>query len=474
MSFLRTVPGSYLETDRATVNGEYAIQDPYHDYAIHFMKLMHRNYGWRAVCFYTNSTDWGMNHYRYPQLRSPELVSASYRVAPGGLPTFIEQLRNNHDIRAVVPFYEPSVVNCSQIADGLQLSWAQPAVIERFRNKRDFKHHVAQVDPTIRMNVGTLVTSATEARKLVRDCDFARFVLKPNDGYGNLDVGIFDANCSAAEVQTYWRDADRNELLLEEFISGLEYHCDGQTDTTGEVTITDVFQYIRGEVNGKENIELGSIQVPHDSSLFQQIAGYITKVIRASGLTRSPFHAEVKVDDRGPCLIECAARLVGLSAAPYVNLVHGGSLDVFDLASHYYASDKPYGDPGLNWQAYDSRIIQQVNGVAKETERLYNITGLELVESMPEFLYWLKQPVVGERIHRTNDIFGSVYMALIAASDPQELAEAAEQLRSTIGWNVRPKTLRTVARAAVSVGKRRMHQLPSWREHKMLQFKSAR
>jgi len=431
------------------------------------------NYGWRAVCFYTNSTDWRMNQSRYPDLRSSELVAASYRLSPRGLPSFIEHLRVEHDVRAVVPFHEPSVLNCSRIATGLNLTWAQPQVLDRFRDKRAFKQHVAATDPTIRVNLGALVTSPGEALQVVQREGFDRFVLKPNDGFGNLSVGIFDASCSLDELQEWWHGQGRPELLLEEFIGGLEYHCDGQTDSDGTPVITDVFQYIRGLVNGRENIELGSVQVPHQTPLFAQIASYTERVVRASGLTRSPFHAEVKVDDRGPCLIECAARLVGLSAAPYVNLVHGGSLDVFDLAAHYYATSEPYGDPGLNWDSYDSRIIQQVNGVATKTERVYDLGGVGDVESMREFLYWLKQPNVGDRVHQTSDIFGSAYMALIQAPTREDLTRAAEYIRRTIQWNQDRRTVSSVSHAAAAVIRRRSRQFPSLRERRMQEFGAA-
>lgn len=455
------------------VSGEYVIQDPYHDYAIRFMHLMHRKYGWRAVCLYTNSTDWRMNHSRYPELRSSELVSASYRLVPGGLPSFIEHLRTHHDVRAVVPFYELSVKNCSDIATALDLSWAQPQVLDRFRDKRAFKQHVAATDPTIRVNVGELVTSSGEALQVVAREGFDRFVLKPNDGFGNVDIGIFDADCLPDEIQDWWQRQGRPELLLEEFIGGLEYHCDGQTDSVGNPVITDVFQYIRGLVNGRENIELGSVQVPHESPLFAQIASYTERVVRASGLTRSPFHAEVKVDDRGPCLIECAARLVGLSAAPYVNLVHGGSLDVFDLAAHYYATSEPYGDTGLNWDSYDSRIIQAVNGVATRTERVYDLVGVGDVESMREFLYWMKKPNVGDRVHMTSDIFGSAYMVVIQAPTREDLTRAAEYIQRTIRWNQDRRSVSSVRSAAAAVIKRRSRQLPSLRERRMKEFSPA-
>ena len=335
--------------------GEFVIQDPYHDYAMRFMEVMHRRYGWRAVCMYLHPEALRMNAYAYPRLRSAQYVAASYRVSEKGIPAFVEHVRTAHDIRAVIPHYEPSVRPAGRIGAALGLSWAQPDVLRRFRDKRSLKLFVSQADPALRINPGYLVGSPAEALRIAGEHGMARFVLKPNDGFGNVDVAFFDLEADPTEVVQHWADVGGRTLLLEEYLEGEEYHCDGQVGADGTVMVTDAFRYQRGTFNGRENIELGSVQVRHDTETFRQLAAYTKRVLRASGLRRSPFHAEMKVDDRGPCLIECAARLVGAHTAPLVNRAHGGSLDVFDVAAHYYVTDRPYGDPGLDWAAYDAR-----------------------------------------------------------------------------------------------------------------------
>ena len=448
--------------------GEFVIQDPYHDYAIRFIHQLHRTHGWKAVCYYTNTEDLRRSFRSFPQLRDPGLIAASYRVGESGMPAFIDHLRVGHDIRAVIPHYEPAVLNASRIAEGLGLSWSQPEVLARFRDKEAMKAHLQRVDPTIRLNHSQLVSSPGEAVAVARHLGLARFVLKPNDGFGNVGVGFFEAGTSEAEVADHWGAAV--SLLLEEFVSGEEYHCDGQVDADGTVTITDAFRYFRGMVNGKENIELGSGQVHHDSSLFRELGEYTTRVVRATGLRRSPFHAEMKIDDRGPCLIEVAARLVGVKTADVVNFMHGGSLDLFAVAAHYYATPEPYGTLRTDWPTYDSRIVWQVAGTVRRTERVYNLQGIREVEAMPEFLFWIEHLSIGERLHRTTDIFGSSFIAVIQGPTEEHLERTARTIRDLIGWNRQRITVAQRTRAATALAARRAGQLPSRTERQMPRF----
>ena len=119
--------------------GEFVIQDPYHDYAVRFIRQMRHQYGWRAVCYYTDTQDLRRSFHSYPELQDPDLVSASYRVAESGMDAFIAHLATAHDVRAVVPHYEPAVLNAGRIVAGLGLSWnprrSWPGSATRSRSK---------------------------------------------------------------------------------------------------------------------------------------------------------------------------------------------------------------------------------------------------------------------------------------------------------------------------------------------------
>lgn len=434
--------------------GEYLIQDPYHPYAIRLMRAMHREFGWRAICYYTDETDLRRDYGAYPMLQDPTQVAASYRVADSGMTAFIEHLAAHHQVRAVVPHYEPAVANVGRIAAGLGLAWNPPDVLERFRHKEALKAYLRSSDPGLRLNFAQVVSGPTEALQIVRARRFDRFVLKPNEGFGNTGVGIFDGHAPVGEVQAFWGES--GPLLLEEFIGGEEYHCDGQVDAVGEVTVTDAFRYTRAEVNGRENIQRASTQVPHDSARFHELADYAARVVAASGLRRSPFHCEIKVDAAGPCLIECAARLVGLGTARVINFAHGGALDLFALAAHYYGTADSAGPVTVDWVSYDSRVVRKIAGIAERAERVFNLQGLAEVEARPEFLFWLKRLRVGDRLQPTVDLFGAAYVAVIQEPDENSLDHATERIQDLVRWNEQPITLTDRMRAATALGRRQV------------------
>lgn len=448
---------------------QYLIQDPYHDYAGRFMDLLHRRYGWRAVCMYTDPTALRMNASRFPQLRSPQLVAASYRVTDGGLPGFVDQLRSAHDIRAVVPHYEPSVLPAAHLAAALGLSWAQPDVLWRFRDKLALKAHLSTVDPGLRVNLGRLVSSPAEAAEVAQVMRMKRFVLKPNDGFGNVSIGVFDAGDDTT-VAEYWSAAGADSLLLEEFVDGPEYYVNGQTDADGNVQVVDVAEYVCTGLDARQNLKIGVSQLSSVDPVFREVEPYVERVVRASGLRRSPFHAEVKRDEAGPCLIECAARLVGAHVAPLVNLAHGGSLDVFDLAAHYYVTDEPYGDSGVNWHYYDRHPHGLATGLAQRTERIYSVSGIAEVERLPEFCAWVKQPEIGERLHTTTDIFGPPYIAYVQGAARQDLAPTIRRILDLVRWNTEPRDPAAIAAAGWALARRRFRQLPTAHELRMRRF----
>ena len=444
----------------------YLIQDPYHPYAVRMMSILRERFGWRALTYYTDPGHYEMDAYRFPELLDPELVAASYRADLADLDRLVAAVRRDgYTVRAVVPYKEPSVEPSGRLAEAFGLSWSQPQVLARFRNKGALKAHLRAVDPILRVNGSQIVSSPAQAASVRASEGWSGIVLKPNDGFGNMDVGIFSQDPSARDLESWWQTGGHDELLAEEYVGGEEFHCDGQVDTAGNITVFEVARYRRGALNGRLNVEMGSILVPHHSGLFADIADYTTRVVAASGLRRSPFHCEVKVDELGPCLIECGARLVGQMTAPVIGFAHAGALDPFAIAAHYYATDEAYGPIPLDWQAYDSRLLMQVCGVTTTTERVRTLEGTAEVEQLPQFVRWLKRIEVGQRLHATTDMFGMTYVALLQGQDLAELDRTDRSVREMIRWNTRRPTLSESLGWTGQLVTRRLQQMSSRREY---------
>lgn len=378
------------------------VQDPYHPYAIRFLEVHRQVWGLRSVCWYTDEAMLRSQAWQYPWLASPA-VARNYLVGTSGLDGLAAALRRDFDVRAVVPYAEPTVLPAAALSELLGLSWAQPGVLELFRDKYRIKERLRAVEG-IRVNATALVRSGAEVLETVGRLGLDRFVLKPNDGFGNSRIGFFTADSPVVSIDGYLRQFGGDQVLLEEFVEGDEYFVNGQTDADGRVTTIAVFAYRREPANGRDNLETETRLVRTGDPGYSAAVDYAERVVRATALRRSPFHLELLLDERGPCLVEVAARLAGGGNAVDMNIVHGKGLDVFAVAAHGYVTDEEHGALPLDWQAYDRRAYRKLSGISSAEERIYEIAGVAEVEALPEFVRWVHEPRVGDRVERTLDI----------------------------------------------------------------------
>jgi hypothetical protein len=412
-------------------------QDPIHPYAVHLMQHVHRRYGHRAVCFYTQRRRRLLYERSYPALRSP-IVEASYDVALHDLARFAERVRKRHDIVGVLPFNEETLLPSSQLAEWLALGWNQLDSIRRFRDKHALKEFLRVRCPGIRMNRSRLVETVDDVFP-GGAAPFEDYVLKPNDGWGNRDIARFGAATPGARdaVAAYLRRVHRRPLVMEEYIDGNEYFVNGQVGASGEIDVVAVFRYGRVPANGRSDIDCDTWSVGRSDPAFAKLTAYVREVIAASGLVRSPFHVEVKIDDQGPCLIEAAARLAGNGNVFVCNALHGGALDLFDAAVHGYLSSKPYGPLATDWERYDATRAVYVHGIGTRRERIHTLQGLSEVERLPAFAGWVHKPAIGDRVVPTVSSLSAPWAVLLTgpSEDEATLRKTVDAVRSLVVIN---------------------------------------
>ncbi len=444
------------DQDRAVSGGpEILVMDPYRPYAVSYIELAARRYGVRTVAYYTDLPR--MRRYRpdFPTLTGP-LVSASYAVGEHELDRFAEVLRERHWIVGVVPYMEPSLASSTRLAELLGLSWAQPGVLELFRDKAALKEHLRSVPGGPRINRTCRVATPDDVLDAVGTGGYPRYVLKPNDGFGNSRIGFFDAATPRAELDEYFA-AVGADVLMEEFVEGPELFVDGQVDEQGRAIVYSVWQYDRAAVNGRANVSMGQRTVHRDDPLFAPCATYAAAVMEASGLRRSPFHLELKVDDEGPCLIEVGARLAGGYLAHLDDRAHG-ALDTLGAAMHHYLFDDAYGDYGLDWDHYDATVVGLVNGVSTQSGRIWSRSGLEAAERVPGFVRWTKRPGFGDRVQPTVDILSQPWQVAVECRDADDYARAAREIRDAIAFRAGGQGPRATAGRYLALAG------PAWRE----------
>jgi hypothetical protein len=409
------------------------LQDPWHEYALQFALHIHQKHGYRTIGFYSNRADFVRNKLARDVLCSDWLESM-YEVAPGQLSKFASHIGQRYDFAAVIPVNEPAVAAAATLAEKLGLSWSQPETVRRFRNKFLLKAFVREQDPTLRINATHQAGDAADIERLRNTAEFSRFVLKPIDGYGNRSIGMFDQHSAIADIEHYLHSA-QGAVLMEEYIDGAEYFINGQTDALGAVTVLAVFAYQRVAANGRTNIDYATRRVASSEPIFKELSAYSERVVRATGLRRSPFHLELKVDARGPCLIEVAARLPGLRNAFLTTDLHGPGFDWFDIAAHYYLVDDSYGPLPVDWPAYDAGAVRYVHGIAHRSERIHRLCGLDRVEALPAFHDWVKRPGHGEMVQPTRDCLSMPWSVIIKTVNEVQAEVSESRIRDLIGWN---------------------------------------
>jgi hypothetical protein len=246
------------------------IQDPYHEYGVQFIEHIFNRHGYRAICFYTDDRE-RMRHDRSSAEWRSKYMAAAYKVAPSRIPEFADHLHAHHDVIAVVPFNEAAVIPAAELADRIGLGWAQSRVLRRFRDKLAMKQHLRRVAPTLRINSSHGVRSTAEVLLLRTQERYQRFVLKPNDGYGNQHIGLFGRDSPAALIDAYMATLPDRNIVMEEYIGGTEYFVNGQIDAHGNVITFAIFEYVRLPANGRHNIDLETIVVRHGTPIFDRL-----------------------------------------------------------------------------------------------------------------------------------------------------------------------------------------------------------
>lgn len=383
----------------------YVIIDPQHEYAVELMRIAKEAHGLRPICVYIDSRAELYKRAHFPKLRS-KAVAAHFYLDQMPVEQMAKQMKARFEVVGMMPYFEQSLHPARELMMALGWKWNDPAVIARFRDKSGLKEHLRQNHPHIPLGASWMVQSAQDVfvEKLPE-----RFVIKPNDGFANRDVGFFRKADGRAPVEAYLRDQTVSAYILEEMLDGTEFAINGQMDEQGRASVVSVLEYERVPANGKPNVYHHTVHVPRTDPRFGNMVDYACAVMNASGLRRAPFHLELMLTDQGPRLIEVGARFGGTRYVFMTNAVHDNAFNHFAMAAHYWLFDKPYRGQGPKWDFYDRVSYLHLDGIAPKNERIYSLGGMAEIEGLKEFDGWVVKPHVGGFIRRTVDLYSVPY-----------------------------------------------------------------
>ena len=332
----------------------------------------------------------------------------------------------------IVPWDELHTVLAAEISELLELNWNLKSVVERFRDKYVMKDHLRRVGG-VRINASAIVHNAQEAEAFQEQLGSWPIVVKPTGGAGSMQVVVARNPSELLRGCQVVLEGGWGGVLLEEYIGGQEFAVNGIVDRDGDFLPTDVWAYDKRESHGYSNLYYQSIKVSTGEGPFWQLARYAADVVSAMGLRRSPVHMEVKIDDRGPCLIEVGARMAGGDQPVLASKLHHHSL--FELAACHYLSELPSSPRDVDYAHYDHYQARIVSGIqTHEIPQIRAVYGLEQIQELPSFagIGALRRP--GMRVPVTQDLNTKSYEIYLLHPDGRQVEHDQQMVRRLLRY----------------------------------------
>jgi biotin carboxylase len=237
---------------------------------------------------------------------------------PGKSARAVAEFARRHRVDAVVPVDDRTTVAGAAIAERLGLRTSPLAAVQTTRNKHRMREAFARAG--VRSPGYTLLHVTDDPEAAAEPVTYP-CVLKPTILAGSR--GVIRADDPTAFVAAFRRIAailagpdvvalgeGADEVLVEDFIPGPEVALEGLLvgDELHVLALFDKPDPLDGPYF-EETIYVTPSRLPADAQAL--IAAEARWAARALGLTEGPVHAELRVNERGPWVVEIAARTIG-------------------------------------------------------------------------------------------------------------------------------------------------------------------
>lgn len=410
----------------------YLILDPTDDYPARMMRFLEAR-GLDAVVLFSSPAQAALWERRWARELGGRVV-AEHLADRAQVGALAARLRADFPggFAGIVPWDERTVLLGAELGEALGLGWNPVRVIERFRDKAVLKAFLRE-HGTARVNRSRTVTDAAQAVAFAEALGTWPVVVKPTGGAGSMSVHFAHDVASLLEACQEVLERGLGEVLLEEYVGGVEHVVNGIVDFRGEVLVTEVWRYDKRDSHGEKNLYFETIKVSTDEEPFAAAAAYARDVLATLGLRRAPFHMELKVDERGPCLIECGARFAGGHQPVLGSLLHHHSL--FELAACHYLAEVEVSPEDVDFDHYDRHAARVVSGVqTHEIERVREVLGVEEVERLPSFQGMGMLRKVGARVPVSRDVSSKAWEVYLFHADAEQVARDAVAARALLRY----------------------------------------
>jgi len=239
-------------------------------------------------------------------------------------------------------------------------------------------------------------------------------VVKPVEGAGSDGVFICDSPDEVRRAYTSL-EGTKNVLgltnysvLLQEYLKGDEYVVD-TVSRSGVHKCVAIWKYDKRLFNGSPVVYFGMRLMPADAEpQLLATVEYIFGVLDALGIRNGAIHSEVKIEDRGPVLIEANCRLHGGEGtwAPMAEACLGYSAVSAMLDSYIdpvVFAAIPKIPLSFRAHAKEAKIRSGVAGVLTEIDP----AAMKAIRGLQSYQSEMVGAAVGKRVEKTIDLLTS-------------------------------------------------------------------
>ncbi|RLN89512.1 hypothetical protein BBJ28_00002022 [Nothophytophthora sp. Chile5] len=285
-----------------------------------------------------------------------------------------------------------------------------------------------------------LATKWSQAESFVRQelslsgADALRVIVKPVESAGSDDVTLCrsmeDVRRAFGRIQGKINGLglENQATLLQEYLDGTEYVVD-TVSRAGVHKVVAVWEYDKRAANGAPFVYYGVLlRAAPAGSLLSAVADYVLRVLDALEIVHGPGHAEVKVVDGQPCLVEIGARCHGGAGSylPIVNRCVG--YNHVDCALDAYfdgpAFDRlPERPTQLRAHGCEAMLVTYESGT------LTGFPGREELEQLPSTISTMFFIHENEPLVATVDMFSTPGSVIMVHEDEKQLQRDYERIR---------------------------------------------
>lgn len=229
----------------------------------------------------------------------------------------IEKLHKEKTIDSIIAFDESIIDRVSVIRERLGIKGQHSYSGNAFRNKILMKNIINQAHlPTAKYKQ---IETVYDIYDFITDVGYP-VIIKPIDGLASFDTSKIN---NEEELTAWLKTNTLKNNMIEEYIDGDIYHCDGII-INGKLKFFTAFKYVNTCLDALKQGGVGDLLIDKNSNLFQDLYNYTKKVLTAMPTPpTTTFHLEVfRVNNNALIFCEIASRTSGALVPDIIKLAY--------------------------------------------------------------------------------------------------------------------------------------------------------